>query len=91
MAAFSWATHVKDLLHKLHIGLRGSYAQYRLLYERQYLRDRPWLEESLHWSLDGQLHGHIALPPMDRRRSVTSDGWCPGYASTAKLRDSEPL
>ena len=74
---------------KLRTGLLGFCAQYKLLYERQYLRDRPWLEESLHWSRDGQLHGNIAPPPMRRSRSVTSDGWCPGYAAAAKLRDSD--
>ena len=82
---------MKDILHRLRIGLRGPYAQYKLLYERQYLRDRPWLEESLHWSRDGQLHGHIAPEPRQRSRSVTSDGWCPGYAAAARLRDSEPI
>ena len=82
---------MKDILHELHVGLRGLYAQYKLLYEHQYLRDRPWLEESLHWSRDGQLHGDIAPPPMHRSRSVTSDGWCPGYASADKLPDSESV
>ena len=56
--------------------------------EHRNLRGRPWLEESLHWSRDGQLHGHIAPPPRSRQRSVASDGWCPGLAPQLRSFDS---
>jgi len=49
---------------------------YRDLLERQRLLQRPWEEEFLHWSSEGQLHGH--LPPAGRSHSTTSSGWCPG-------------
>lgn len=52
---------------------------YRELAERRALLQRPWEEELLHWSWDGenwQLHGHLE-PPAGRRRSTTSSGWCP--------------
>ena len=70
--------------------IRGFFAQYKELHERQYLRNRPWLEESLHWSRNGQLHGHIAPSPARRCRSVTSEGWCPGCAPAPRLFDSDP-
>jgi hypothetical protein len=57
--------------------LRLFFAGYKHLHERRTLRDRPWLEDLLHWSADGRLHGHLT-PPPGRSRSVTSDGWCPG-------------
>ena len=55
------------------------WAGYRELHELQGLLRRPWEEELLHWSWDGQswrLHGHLD-PPRGRRRSTTSSGWCP--------------
>lgn len=55
--------------------------------ERRYLRNRPWLEDSLHWSRNGQLHGHVAPGSKSRISSVTSDGWCPGLASESRLLD----
>ena len=58
--------------------LRGFFLGYQRIHERRQLKDRPWLEDVLHFARDGQLHGHL-LPPDDRRRSTTSDGWCPGY------------
>lgn len=55
------------------------WAGYRELHERQQLLRRPWEEELLHWSWDGQdwqLHGHHD-PPPGRRCSTTRGGWCP--------------
>jgi len=60
--------------------LRTFLAEQERLYERQALRNRPWEEDFLHWSRDGALHGHLAPPDDGRRRSVTADGWCPGWA-----------
>lgn len=48
--------------------------------ERRSLQDRPWEEDLLHWALDGSLHGTISPPYDGRRRSTTTDGWCPGWA-----------
>lgn len=63
---------------RLRTTLRQYWAQHQVVYERRQLVDRPWLEEVLHWSPDGQLHGHLSPPPSGRPQSVTSDGWCPG-------------
>jgi len=30
--------------------------------------------------MDDTLHGTFSPPPDRRRRSVTADGWCPGWA-----------
>ena len=63
--------------------LREAFVAQVELQERMMLRNRPWLEERLHWSWDGEewrLHGH--LPPVDGSPSVTSDGWCPGLRAT---------
>lgn len=60
--------------------LRKFVQDYERLYERQQLLNRPWEEDLLHWSWDGQnwqLHGHLSPPTDGRRRSTTSDGWCP--------------
>ena len=57
--------------------LRAFWAEYERVYERRELRNRPWEEEFLHFARDGSLHGHL-VPPDNGRRSVTSDGWCPG-------------
>lgn len=60
--------------------LRQFYAGYARIHERQVLLNRPWEEDFLHVARDGSVHGHL-LPPTDRRgHSVTSDGWCPGWA-----------
>lgn len=48
--------------------------------ERRSLQDRPWEEELLHWAKDGTLHGTVSPPSDGRRRSITADGWCPGWA-----------
>ena len=64
--------------HGLRSAFTSYWAQYKVLYERRQLLDRPWLEDVLHWSSDGELHGHLAPPEAGRPRSVTSDGWCPG-------------
>ena len=64
--------------HHRRATLRQSWAQYKALHERRQLLDRPWLEDVLHWSPDGELHGHLAPSGADGPRSVTSDGWCPG-------------
>ena len=60
--------------------LRAYYAAYARLHERRELLNRPWEEEFLHYALDGKLHGHLLPPPNSRGHSVTSDGWCPGWA-----------
>jgi hypothetical protein len=66
--------------------LRRAQAAQVELHERILLLDRPWLEDLLHWSYDGEqwrLHG-TALPPADgRRRSVTREGWCPGQRAAS--------
>lgn len=48
--------------------------------ERRSLQDRPWEEELLHWAKDGTLHGTVPPPSDGKRRSITKDGWCPGWA-----------
>ena len=64
-------------LERMWRALRKSFAGYQVIHEQQQLLNRPWEEDFLHFACDGQLHGHL-LPPRDgRRRSVTSDGWCP--------------
>jgi hypothetical protein len=64
--------------------LRNFWAEQRALRERQQLRLRPWEEEFLHFALDGRLHGHLPPPADGRRHSVTTDGWCPGWARQAR-------
>jgi len=64
--------------------LRDALADYRRLVERQALRNRPWEEDFLHWSGDGdswQLHGHRIPPTRGRRLSLTSEGWCPALST----------
>lgn len=61
-------------------GLRAFFAEQARLHERRQLLDRPWEEDLLHWARDGTLHGHLTPPADGRRRSVTSDGWCPCWA-----------
>lgn len=71
---------VMTTTHRILGSLRRLWDDQRELGERQALIDRPWDEEYLHWSFDGQrwhLHGTL-LPPDGRRRSVTSGGWCLG-------------
>jgi hypothetical protein len=61
--------------------VRRRVAVQEALHERRQLLDRPWEEDFLHWHRDGdtwQLHGEHAPPADGRRRSTTSDGWCPG-------------
>lgn len=66
---------------------REFFADYQRLYERRELVNRPWEEEFLHFALDGSLHGRITPPSDGRRRSVTSDGWCPGWARQHRRTD----
>jgi hypothetical protein len=54
--------------------------------ERRALQDRPWEEELLHWAKDGTLHGSVTPPSDKRRRSITSDGWCPAWALEVQRR-----
>ncbi|KAA9150717.1 hypothetical protein FPZ12_040545 [Amycolatopsis acidicola] len=69
--------------------LREFLATQAELAERQALLNRPWEEEFLHWSRDGELHGHL-IPPRGRPRGVTRDGWCPGLRHHRKpLADKE--
>lgn len=62
--------------------LRQFSVGYAKIHERQSLLNRPWQEEFLHFAPDGSLHGHLTPPADGQRRSVTSDGWCPGWAQT---------
>jgi hypothetical protein len=64
--------------------LRQFYSGYARIHERQSLLNRPWEEEFLHFARDGSLHGHLSPPADGRPRSVTSDGWCPGWARQAR-------
>ena len=66
--------------------LRTFYTEYKRLYERRELLNRPWEEEFLHFAFDGRLHGHLPPPDDGRRHSVTSDGWCPGWARQSAHR-----
>lgn len=69
---------MKTELRRMIDGVSRMLELHQGVIERRYLRNRPWLEDSLHWSRDGQLHGHDAPAPTSRISSVTSDGWCPG-------------
>lgn len=64
--------------HRLRIAFHQFWRQHQAVYERRQLLERPWLEDVLHWSQEGQLHGQVAPTEGGRNRSVTSDGWCPG-------------
>ena len=70
----------EPLLRSAFRSLREVYAGYMQIHERQQLRNQPWKEDLLHFGIDGRLHGHISPPNDGRRHSVTSDGWCPGWA-----------
>lgn len=78
---------VIDTLRRWAAALQTVDADITELSERRALLDRPWEEDLLHWSFDGQgweLHGRLAPPPGGRRRvSVTRRGWCPGLAAKA--------
>ena len=63
---------------RLRSALQRYWAQHTVVYERRQLLDRPWLEDVLHWSADGELHGDVAPAGVSGPRSTTSDGWCPG-------------
>jgi hypothetical protein len=65
---------------RLRVSLSRFWAAYSVLHERRQLLERPWEEDLLHWALDGSLHGHLPPPADGRRRSVTSEGWCPDWA-----------
>jgi len=54
--------------------------------ERRALQRRPWEEDLLHWAKDGTLHGSVSPPSDGRRRSTTSDGWCPAWALELQRR-----
>ena len=71
---------MNDVLDRTWRALREFYAGYERIHERQQLLNRPWEEEFLHFARDGRLHGHLPPPEDNRRHSVTSDGWCPGWA-----------
>lgn len=63
---------------RLRFAVRRYWTQHKAVHERRQLLDRPWLEDVLHWSHDGELHGHVVPSGAAGARSVTSDGWCPG-------------
>ena len=75
---------MSQLLRPQWRALREFWNTYQRIHERQQLRNRPWEEDLLHFALDGQLHGHLPPPNDGRRHSVTSDGWCPGWAEQAR-------
>ena len=67
--------------------IRRAQAAQVELHERLLLANRPWLEDLLHWSYDGEqwrLHGTVAPPPDGRIRSVTGEGWCPGQRAARR-------
>jgi hypothetical protein len=78
---------MKTALHRIADEVLRTFEVHKRVAERQYLRNRPWLEETLHWSRDGELHGHIAPAPTSRSSSVTSDGWCPGLTPESRWLD----
>jgi hypothetical protein len=65
--------------------LRDSVEGQVELQERLALLNRPWAEEYLHWSAEGELHGHLVPPAGWRRFSVTRGGWCQGQLSAQEL------
>lgn len=64
--------------------LRQVNAEIAELEQRRRLLSQPWLEEVMHWGLDGRLHGTETPDPRCRRLSVTTNGWCPGLLRTAR-------
>lgn len=79
---------MKRVLIRLCQWLCERTAAHRELLERHQLLDRPWEEDLLHWSHDGQhwrLHGHVLPPPNRRRRSTTRTGWCPATTTPSSL------
>jgi hypothetical protein len=80
MSLFHHPSPATNRLGRMLAQLRRTQATQVELQERMLLLNRPWLEDLLHWSYDGEkwrLHGTV-LPPADgRRRSVTREGWCP--------------
>ncbi|MGI3782582.1 MAG: hypothetical protein ACRYG2_17615, partial [Janthinobacterium lividum] len=58
----------------------------RAMRDRRALQERPWEEELLHWARDGTLHGSVTPPSDGKRRSITADGWCPGWALELQRR-----
>lgn len=77
--------------HPLSTALRRFWSQHKRLHERRQLLDRPWLEDVLHWSGEGELHGRVVPTTAGGPRSVTSDGWCPGSARDAATGVGDPL
>lgn len=67
-------TLFKHAWHWLRTSIEGQVE----LQERLALLNRPWAEEYLHWSAEGELHGHRVPPAGWRRFSVTRGGWCTG-------------
>ena len=60
--------------------LRDAVEEQSELQERVALLNRPWAEDYLHWSAEGELHGSLVPPTGWRRYSVTRSGWCQGRA-----------
>jgi hypothetical protein len=74
------------------VWLHQRVALQEALHERRQLLDRPWEEDLLHWHREGdswQLHGEHAPPADGRRRSTTSDGWCPGAIPGSRRASKE--
>jgi hypothetical protein len=73
-----------SLLADLVAKLRDLHARQTEIAQRLDLLNRPWEEDMLHWSWNGErweLHGRRSPPPDGRRRSMTDQGWCPACRS----------
>lgn len=65
--------------------LRKVNAEITELQQRRRLLSQPWLEEFLHWGLDGTLHGVMSPTSSGGPSSVTESGWCPGMLVGSSL------
>ncbi|HET8600663.1 MAG TPA: hypothetical protein VFL99_10080 [Segeticoccus sp.] len=59
-------------------------------WERLWLLNHPWLEDYLHWTPEGDLHGEVTPGKGWRMPSVTRGGWCPGQARSGSTDQSPP-
>lgn len=78
-----------DTLTRFLAWLRAVNAEITEIEQRRRLLRDPWLEEFLHWGLDGTLHGSKTPAPSARRSSVTATGWCPGMLRRTGLEFRE--
>lgn len=78
------------VLGRFLVWLRQINAEITELEQRRRLLSQPWLEDVMHWGLDGRLHGTQTPDPGCRRLSVTSNGWCPGLLHTVPGGPDQP-